>query len=64
MDKKCLIIANWKANKTVQEARIWGQEYSKLTDKIREKFDKVEIAVAPPNTLLHFFEGSHFTFVC
>ncbi|EKD86321.1 MAG: triosephosphate isomerase [uncultured bacterium] len=50
--KKTLIAANWKSNKTKNEARNWIFEVS------RQEFpDNLEIVILPPFTLLDFLDS-------
>lgn len=50
--KKIYIIANWKSNKTIDEADAWLKQIS--SGKIN--FSEKEIIICPPFTLLSFFK--------
>jgi triosephosphate isomerase len=45
--KKLFIIGNWKANKTVEETRIWLEEIKKFFDT-KPNYGNKEIVVCPP----------------
>src|ERR1700753_1641251 len=48
--KKLFIIANWKSNKTVADAKAWLEEFKKANPSFTA--DEREIIVCPPFTLL------------
>jgi len=48
MEKKILIVANWKANKTVEESLNWLKEFKKRWRRRKN----VEIVLCPPYTAL------------
>lgn len=54
MEKKLLIVANWKANKTVQEADQWLRGLSQQEAKIDEYIGAGEVAIASPTTTIPF----------
>lgn len=50
--KKSFIVANWKSNKTILEAKEWFQAFNDLRLTINK--EEKEIIICPPFTLLHF----------
>ncbi len=62
MEKKFLVVANWKANKTVEEARAWMKEFyaEERWNWLKNNLERIEVVFAAPFTLLHFFEAPHF----
>lgn len=52
------IIGNWKANKTVREAKEWMDEFSGEWKSGNGKHQGLEIGLCPPFTLLYFLKLS------
>lgn len=63
MDSKFLIVANWKANKTVGQAKQWLKQLYTHWSEIEQTQQQVEIVFACPYTLLHFFDATHNTII-
>ncbi len=60
MAKKYLIVANWKSNKTKQEARDWSLKWAEYTSWLHEHINEITAVVAMPFTLLQWNDGSHW----
>ena len=48
--KKFFIVGNWKANKTVAEAKAWLEQYQELSPQFSS--EEKEVIICPPFTLL------------
>lgn len=59
MDKKLLIVANWKANKV--EVTDWLQQFAALSAQMGDINDQVEVVVAAPTPLLFLLAASNIT---
>lgn len=59
---KFLVVANWKANKTVAETKEWCKKWAEYTNFSKDNYDKTQIVLAPHFGLLHFFEESRWDF--
>lgn len=54
--KALLIVANFKSNKNLSEAKNWLDEFSTVSNE-RKKIENKKIIVCPPFTLLFFFKS-------
>lgn len=54
MSGKILVVANWKANKTVEEAGDWIYQFIVQSSSF---VNQVEVAIAAPVTLLYFLKN-------
>ncbi len=50
MARRCIVVGNWKMNKTVAESLALVREVRSAVSMVRER---VEVAIAPPFTALH-----------
>lgn len=58
--EKFLVVANWKANVTRAEADVWCRGWAQHTEFLKENNSRIQAVVAPPHTLLHYFNGSYW----
>lgn len=56
MERKFLLVGNWKANKNESEIDQWIQEMSPLFEVITKNADWLTVAVAPPTLYLRYFK--------
>ncbi len=56
MTDKLLIVANWKANKAVPEAKEWVEQLAASCRWLGKTHPALEIALAVPYTLLYFLQ--------